>query len=409
MKHPQPYQDNDSDSPIYDSSLPASQYRTSRILDRVTDWLGAFWNEPELVNASGPLRRDWILVGILLLLTLAEGIYRENVIWRPLSIALSITLLLAIPWRRLLPFGMVVIVFGATASVHIASLLLGVDWVGLTTDVVVVIFPYALLRWSSGRKAAVGLSIAALSVSTAMAQEGHSWIEYIGASLFVLFPAALGASVRYRNAVQQRDKEQVRLQEREQLARELHDTVAHHISAIAIQAQAGRAMAKTDSQVPIDALERIEEAASRTLIEMRLIVQALRTEGSTQRSSGTTLADVERLGSDGGYPFLVNVSLEGELVGLNSMLQSTLYRLAQEAVTNAARHAVRAQTVAITIFGDSRQVRITIEDDGEVVKDRQTAGFGLRGMAERVALNSGSLRTGPGAIRGWIVEATLPK
>lgn len=409
MTEPFRHQDTVGDKISKTAVSPSWPYRMTHILGWFADRCETFWNEPEVSNPPGPLSRDWMMVTVLLLLALAEGIFSDNVIWRPLTITLSVTLIMVLPWRRTHPFGVVVLVFGATASVHTTALLLDVDWKGLTTNIIVVILPYTLLRWSSGHRATIGFLLIVLSISTAMAKEGHTWLEFFGASLFVLFPAALGASVRYWHAMYQRDKEQVRLREREQLARELHDTVAHHVSAIAIQAQAGQAMATTHSRAAIDALEKIEEAASRTLIEMRLIVRALREDELADRTPGTTLADIERLALDRGCPLQVNVTLVGELGNLNSMLQTTLYRLAQEAVTNAVRHASGAQTVTVKVMGDSKQVRLTVEDDGHVVRQRQTIGFGLRGMAERVALNGGTLQTGPGASRGWIVEAALPK
>ena len=134
------------------------------------------------------------------------------------------------------------------------------------------ILPYALLRWGSGRESILGFTVMAISFTTAMWMGAHGWAEVLGASLFLLFPAALGASVRYQDSAQRRAAEQVRLREREQLARELHDTVAHHVSAIAIQAQAGRALADTHPDAPAEALATIEEEASRTLSEMRRMV-----------------------------------------------------------------------------------------------------------------------------------------
>ncbi|MBX2839874.1 MAG: hypothetical protein KTR35_23660 [Gammaproteobacteria bacterium] len=409
MGEPKGQHDNVDNKKSKINTSIAWPYRMTQILGWFNDRLVTFWNEPEVTDAPGPRMLDWVMVAVLLLLALAEGIFSDNVIWRPLTTALSISLLMTLPWRRKYPFGIVLLAFGATACVHSASLLLSVDWVGLTTDVIVVILPYALLRWSSGPKAIIGLMVIALSISTAMVHEGHTWLEFFGASLFVLFPAALGAFVRNWKAIQQHDKEQVRMREREQLARELHDTVAHHVSAIAIQAQAGQATAATNSGAAIEALEKIEEAASRTLIEMRLIVRALREDELAERAPGATIKDIKRLALDEGCPLQVNVTLMGELEHLNLMLQSTLYRLAQEAVTNAVRHASGAQNVTVKVVGDSKQVRLTVEDDGKVVEQTKLPGFGLRGMEERVALNGGTLQTGPGISGGWIVEAVLPK
>ena len=96
---------------------------------------------------------------------------------------------------------------------------------------------------------------------------------------FLSLPAALGASIRYRASNLLSESDQIRLRERELLARELHDTVGHHVSAIAIQAQAGRAVAASRPEATVRAFEAIEEAASRTLEELRALVGALREGG----------------------------------------------------------------------------------------------------------------------------------
>ena len=98
--------------------------------------------------------------------------------------------------------------------------------------------------------------------------------------MVLLFPAVLGAAVRYRTNFRHRSLEQVRLRERERLARELHDTVAHHVSAIAVRAQAGQVVATTRPAAAVEALRVIEAEASRTLAEMRAMVGVLR-DGST--------------------------------------------------------------------------------------------------------------------------------
>ena len=101
--------------------------------------------------------------------------------------------------------------------------------------------------------------------------------EAVGGAVFAMSPVVLGLAVRFQTAYQLRERDQVVLLEREQLARELHDTVAHHVSAIAVRAQAGRVVAATDPGAAVDALLVIEAEASRALTEMRLMVGALRT------------------------------------------------------------------------------------------------------------------------------------
>lgn len=371
--------------------------------------LETLWNEPGAPGAPARVWRDWVLVAVLVPIAIAEGVLSETVIWRPLSTALTAALVLTLLWRRTHPLGMVVVAFGANLIVQTAAILQGVEWTVLDSSGFFLILPYALLRWGSGRESILGLTVMAISFTTAMWMGAHGWAEVLGASLFLLFPAALGASVRYQDSAQRRAAEQVRLREREQLARELHDTVAHHVSAIAIQAQAGRALADTHPDAPAEALATIEEEASRTLSEMRRMVGVLRDSCEASRAPAATLADIERLARDDASSLAVNVTLTGALDDLDATLQSTLYRLAQESVTNAVRHARAARSVAVWVEGETEDVRLRVVDDGEAVVAGRAPGFGLRGMAERVALLGGTLQAGPGRPRGWIVEAVLPK
>jgi len=373
------------------------------------------WNEPRAPGATGPLRKDWVLVGVIVLANLAEGFLSDGMTWRPLSVAVSSALALTLPWRRVHPLAAVLLAFGSTAVVQSAALVRGVDWAGMDTSLFLLILPYALLRWGSGREAIAGLAM--IAVAFAVAVPGtQGWAEGIGAGFFLLFPAAVGASVRYRDSAQRRAAEQVRLRERERLARELHDTVAHHVSAIAVQAQAGQAVAATRPDAPLEILAVIEEAASRTLAEMRHIVGALREEGDDGEMApahGKTLADIERLAREDMSGRRVDIVFTGALDDLDATLGTTLYRLVREGLTNAARHARGARGVSVHVTGEAMQVHLRIVDDGEVaVSDADAvvaAGYGLRGMAERVTLLGGTLRAGPGHPRGWAVDVTLPK
>ena len=130
-------------------------------------------------------------------------------------------------------------------------------------------------RWGSGRDATIGMAfvLGGSVISELLAGDVGDAIASVP---FLLLPGAIGATVRYRASSRLREREQITLREREQLARELHDTVAHHVSAIAIRAQAGRALAASRPGAAVEALEVIEDAASRTLTELRAIVGALR-------------------------------------------------------------------------------------------------------------------------------------
>ena len=172
----------------------------------------------------------------------------------------------------------------------------------------------------------------------------------------LLAAAALGASVRYRENARMRGLEQMKLLEREQLARELHDTVAHHVSAIAIRAQAGRVVGAADPVAAIDALAVIEEEASRTLAEMREMVGALRVGGEAELSPQRGVADISRLADRSGDPPQVEVELVGDLEQLRPSVDAALYRLAQESITNAVRHARHATRIRVLVRGEPDRI-----------------------------------------------------
>jgi signal transduction histidine kinase len=229
-------------------------------------------------------------------------------------------------------------------------------------------------------------------------------------AVVLLFPAALGASVRYQMSSRLREIDQVKLRERQQLARELHDTVAHHVSAIAIQAQAGRTVAAGRPDAAVRALEVIEEAASRTLAEMRTMVGVLRDGDEPDRAPQRSVADIERLARDAAHGPRVDVELTGELETLRPSVGAAMYRLAQEAITNATQHARHATRIDVHVAGEDDCVRLTVRDDGDAsAADRSGSGYGLVGMAERAALLGGTLEAGPGPDRGWTVNAVVPR
>ena len=188
--------------------------------------------------------------------------------------------------------------------------------------------------------------------------------ELAAGPLLLSLPAALGAAVRYRDSSRLREADQIRLREREQLARELHDTVAHHVSAIAIRAQAGRTLAATRPGAAVEALEVIEEAASRTLTDLRALVGALRDGEDADLAPQRGVADIERLAATPGDGPRVDVQLAGDLDDLRPLVGAAIYRIAQESITNAVRHARHATRIDVRVTGDRDCVRLTVRDDG---------------------------------------------
>jgi signal transduction histidine kinase len=370
----------------------------------------SLWAEPSVPNAPTRLWWDWVLVAVLLPVAALEAIYREDLVWRPVSLILFVVLVPTLLWRRTHPLVVVAVAFGSTAAVDLASIVMGVRWEGLGTGAFLLLLLYALFRWGAGREAAIGLAIALVPVPL-YASEGNGVGDVVGGALILLFVAALGAAFRYRSSARLRGLDQAKLREREQLARELHDTVAHHVSAIAVQAQAGRTVAESRPEAVLDALVVVEKEASRALTEMRTIVGALRRGEQSDLAPQPGVADIERLARSAGNAPHVDVTLTGDLDELPASVDAALYRLAQESVTNALRHARHATLVHVVVTGDDDSVRITIWDDGDArpAGAASSPGFGLLGMAERARLLGGTFEAGPNRDGGWTVHAELPK
>jgi signal transduction histidine kinase len=355
--------------------------------------------------------RDWALVAVLLLTAALEGIFRTDVPWRPVSLVLAVALVFPLLWRRTHPLAVVAVVFGAVIALNIATLIDGpAESVGLNTMIYVVLFPYALLRWGSGREVIIGVPIIVAAGVLGIASDYTNFGEAVGGFLFLMFPAVLGALVRFWTTARTREIDQVRLREREQLARELHDTVAHHVSAMVVRAQAGRVVAASDPEAAIDALRVIEGEGSRTLAEMRTMVGALRDREDADLTPQNDVADVERLARNVDDQPRVHVGLTGDLDELGPTVGAATYRIAQESVTNALRHARNATRIDVQVVGDQDAVRLSVRDDGDQVHASSvSAGYGLVGMTERAALLGGTLEAGPGPDHGWVVDAVLPK
>ena len=366
--------------------------------------------EPRAPNPPARVWLDWVLVAVLVPTAVLEGILRDDVVWRPVALVLALGLVFPLLWRRTSPLAAVAAAFGALMVVAIAALFGADGSVGLDTTAFVVLFFYSLFRWGSGREAVIGTAIILVTAALAVAADYTGLVDAVLGMMFLLFPAALGASVRFRATARLRETEQIKLREREQLARELHDTVAHHVSAIVIRAQAGRVVAASRPEAAVDALEVIEGEASRALAEMRTMVGALRRAEEPDLVPQQGVADIERLARGAGDSPRVEVELSGDLDDLRPSVGAALYRLAQESVTNAVRHARHATRIDVRVVGDDRSVRLTVSDDGDAGPlSASSSSYGIAGMTERAKLLGGALEAGPSRPRGWTVNAVLPR
>lgn len=222
---------------------------------------------------------------------------------------------------------------------------------------------------------------------------------------------AVGVYLRYLDYLQRRTLEAVRRGERLELARELHDVVAHHVTGIVVQAQAARFAGPAQAGSLLSALGSIEAAGTDTLAAIRQLVGLLRdADDASGVSPGPEPISqlVERFAQHGPA---VDLRLPTGLPdpGWRPELASTVYRIVQEALTNVARHAPAARSVTVTVAHGPRQVRVEVADDAPASqRSRPPGGYGLTGMRERVEALGGRLQAGPRPGAGWAVQASLP-
>ena len=368
----------------------------------------SLWQEPRPAGAPPVGRLDWLLVGGFAVAAVVEGVARPGLAWRPLVTVLALALVPALLWRRGHPLLAVLGGWGVVLVLSAVQLSAQTGELGLRSMMAVLLLLWSVVRWGSGREIVLGVAFVTVVVVLGMSASSARWADVFGGTVLLLLVVALAAVFRYRADLVRRQLSEIRNQERVALARELHDTVAHHVSAIAVQAQAGGVVAGAQPEKAAEVLAAIESEASRTLAEMRSMVRVLREEEAVDYAPQPGVADLPALARADATP-TVEVSLEGSLSRLARPVDAALYRLAQESLTNAVRHAPSATRVAIDVCREGDAVRLRVSDDGRTEpRPAPEPGFGLLGMAERAQLLGGSFSAGPGPQGGWVVEAVLP-
>lgn len=366
--------------------------------------LSSAWNLPP-ASPLPPNRvwRDWVLIGVLPALAILEGLLRPTLPDLIPGVILTIALMPTLLWRRARPLLMFGIGFVAT---ELFGLVTGQD-LQLYSSGYILLLVYAVFRWGSGRALLVGGAMMLVANLASVLRGPFELPNLIGGILILLLTASLGLLIRVRAGSRMRELERTKSHEREELARDLHDTVAHHLSAIAIQAQAGLATVGTNPDAATAALRLIETEASRTLTEMRSMVRALRRDGVAERAPAPTVSDVRELArSDSSGP-AIDVALTGPFDALPAPIAVAVYRIVQESVTNSRQHARKATRIEVRVDVDDEKARLTVTDDG-APGPAGTHGYGIVGMTERAALLGGTCTAGRSPKGGWLVTAELP-
>lgn len=201
------------------------------------------------------------------------------------------------------------------------------------------------------------------------------------------------------------------IEERTRIARELHDVVAHSMSVIQVQASTARYRLPELPKDAVDEFDDLAATARSSLTEMRRLLGVLRTEDQSaeltpQQGIDDIPALVESIRRAG-----VEVGLElvkGDVSAAPAGVQIAVFRIVQEALSNAVRHAPGSR-ISVSVRADDTAIRLRVHNSAATREvSAQPSGHGLRGMRERVALVDGTLETGPDADGGWTVAAELP-
>jgi signal transduction histidine kinase len=233
----------------------------------------------------------------------------------------------------------------------------------------------------------------------------------IGFGLGRKFEEAREAKERLARAERER-VERARLavaDERTRIARELHDVVGHSVSVMTVQAAAARRLLRPHQEKEREALQVVEQTGREALAEMRRMVGVLRRpEEAPALAPQPSLEYLDRLISqtrEAGLP--VKLRVEGDPEPLPASVDLTAYRLVQEGLTNAIKHA-RADHAEVVVRYEEGSVEVTVTDDGSGDGGGESGGHGLVGMRERIAVYGGELEAGPLAEGGYRLRARIP-
>jgi signal transduction histidine kinase len=362
------------------------------------------------------------LVLTFALASLVEAALAHGIERRPVVAVLALGWSLPFLARGRYPFWAAIAVCTALIALAFAA--------GLSTNNLTMPFVAAVMASvafgliSERRRAIAGWSavIAAAAVvdyQTTAAFSDFFWTTLI-LTLAWFFGIALGTRTEQTRELQlrveavERDRaraaERATAEERSRIARELHDVVAHSVSVMVVQASGVRRLLKDDQEREREALVSVEQIGRQALTEMRRMLGVMRT-GEDQPAALAPQPGLQHLDrliaqvEEAGLP--VTLHIEGERPDLSPGVDLSAYRIVQEGLTNALKHAKGAHADVVIRYVDGL-VQLEIADDGIGSPNGTPGGHGLVGMRERVAVYGGTLEAGPRDGGGFVLRAELP-
>ncbi|HVX44949.1 MAG TPA: sensor histidine kinase [Mycobacteriales bacterium] len=333
---------------------------------------------------------------------------------RPWLVALAAASSLPLIWRRRVTLLVTLVVGSATTALALLQ-----ELPPLPYGVLVCTYTYAELLTAGWRLIAVAVQSIVIILSLAVPDEGAAAFGYVGMAFVTAY--SLGAGVRNRKAhiglleerARRLEEEQaaVAALERNRIARDMHDVVAHSVTLMVVQADAGPIAVRSDPDRAEAAFEAIAETGRGAISQLRRILGALRSDGSgTERSPQPGIGAVQALVTEAGRTGLkASLRNTGTPATVPVDVDIAVYRVVQESLTNTLKHA-RARTVEVGLVWAPRQLTVRIIDDGTGQPPAtESGGHGMIGMRERVSACGGSFRA---AVRergpGFAVTALFP-
>lgn len=340
------------------------------------------------------------------------------------------------PWPDLLIAGLITLPVALRRTMPLLSVLgLAVGLVALvasggrTSDYTFVILSalialYSLGSYGSRRDRLLGLVIAlAAAMASAALEKGHGISDVVFAAGVIGVPWTVGlvshrrerAAAELRTRTEQLEREQAAREqaavaaERDRIARELHDIVAHAVTLMVLQANAGDRQLDSDPQAARGAFRVIRESGKSALVELRRMLDLLHSDAPLDAiTPQPSLDDLDQLverSRRAGMRVTLQLDRHGEVP---ESVAVAAYRLIQEALTNANRHALGAP-VSVQVARQDHALHVVIHNQaGERLADTPGSGYGLAGMRERVKVFGGELRAGGTADGGFTVGVLLP-
>lgn len=337
---------------------------------------------------------------------------------RVLAGVVGLVLTLSLAWRRRAPLAVLAVAIAASVMAYFLPVLDAAT----TPAIAFVVAVYSVGAYTSGLHASIGVAgVVALIAASAAEQFSLGDVLFIAMILGGAWLA--GRAMRYRRGrehalerltvdLEREREEKARTavaEERIRIARELHDVVAHAISVIVVQARGGRRSLATDPAETGEALATIEATGSQALAEMRRLLGMLRRDDEEiALAPQPSLRYLDALAAqvrEAGLP--VAVSIEGEPVELPPGVDLSAYRIVQEALTNALKHAGPA-TARVIIRYRKNDLELEVADTGRGGTPAMEKGHGLVGMRERVSVYGGKIEVGSRDGGGFTLRACLP-